>query len=260
MDFSYLDALENADDKPKNHSNLPYPMFEIIVGKIGSGKTHLAFSQLLKPDFIDYKEFYFISPELTKKENMFLKMGFEKQFTKEVLFATVLKYGKFKTEQFEDFWTVVDQNTPEEFKNSNIKCVFTKKATDIPLINEFDETPKLFIIDDCGGKNEYKNLINRLVMDGRSKNCQIILIAQDFIQINPTIRRQASCISAFKHSGDSLDRLYNEMIKEVQPNKTDFITYAQRIWSEKHKYVYVNKIDEIITNDIFVEVKNKDKK
>ena len=47
-------------------------MFEIIVGKIGSGKTHLAFSQLLKPGFIDYQEFYFRSPELSKKENIFL--------------------------------------------------------------------------------------------------------------------------------------------------------------------------------------------
>ena len=44
-------------------------------------------------------------------------------------------------------------------------------------------------------------------MDGRSKNCQIILLAQDFIQIDPSIRRQVSCISALKHSGDSLDKL-----------------------------------------------------
>ena len=68
-----------------------------------------------------------------------------------------------------------------------------------------DETPKLFLIDDCAGKN--KDLINRLVLDGRSINCQVILLAQDFKQIEPTIRRQASCISAFKTSGDSFDKL-----------------------------------------------------
>ena len=52
-------------------------MFGIIVGKIGSGKAHLAFSHLLKFGFIDYQEFYFISPELSKKKNTFLKMEFE---------------------------------------------------------------------------------------------------------------------------------------------------------------------------------------
>ena len=114
-----------------------------------------------------------------------------------------------------------------------------------------DETPKLFVIDDCGGKNEYNDLINRLVLDGRSKNCQIILLAQDFIQISATIRRQASCICAFKHSGDSLDKLYKDMIKEVQPNKKNFIAYSQRIWDTKYKYVYCNKIDEIINDNVF---------
>ena len=55
MDFSFLNALPNANDVPDNHPNLPYPMFEIITGKIGSGKMHLAFSQVLKPGFIDYQ-------------------------------------------------------------------------------------------------------------------------------------------------------------------------------------------------------------
>ena len=67
MDFSFLNTLPNANDVPDNHPNLPYPMFEIITGKNGSGKTHLAFSQVLKPGFIDYQQFYLVSPELSKK-------------------------------------------------------------------------------------------------------------------------------------------------------------------------------------------------
>ena len=31
---------------------------------------------------------------------------------------------------------------------------------------------------------------------------------------------------------------------------------ANRIWRNKHSYVYINKIDDIITNNIF-EVKNE---
>ena len=252
MDFSFLNDLPNANDVPDSHPNLPYPMFEIITGKIGSGKTHLTSSQVLKPGFIDYQQFYLLSPELSKKENMFLKMGFENKFTKEVLYGTVLKYGKFRKEQFEDFWRLVHENTTEDYKNSKITHLFTKKATDIPLVDEMDETPKLFLIDDCAGKNEYKDLLNRLVLDGRSKNCQVILLTQDFKQIKPTIRRQASCISAFKTSGDSLDKLYKDMVKEVEPNKQKFMAYAQRIWREKYNYFYCNKIDEKLTNNIFI--------
>ena len=96
-------------------------------------------------------------------------MGFENRFTKEVLYGTVLKYGKFRKEQFADFWRLVHENTTEDYKDSKITHLFTKKATDIPLVDEMDETPKLFLIDDCAGKNEYKDLINRLVLDGRSK-------------------------------------------------------------------------------------------
>ena len=188
-----------------------------------------------------------MSPELSKKENMFLKMGFENKFTKEVLYGTVLKYGKFRKEQFEDFWWLVHENTTEYYKNSTITHLFTKKATDIPLVDEFNEAPKLFLIDDCAGKNEYKDLINRLVLDGRSKNCQVILLAQDFKQIEPTIRRQASCISTFKTLGDSLDKLYKDMVKEVEPNKQKFMAYAQRTWCEKYNYIYCNKIDEKLT-------------
>ena len=137
-------------------------------------------------------------------------------------------------------------------KNSTITHVFMKKATDIPLVDEFVETPKLFLIDDCTSKNEYKDLINRLVLDGRSKNYQVILQAQDFKQIEPTIRRQANCISAIKTSGDSLDKLYKDMVEEVKPNKQKFMAYAQCTWCEKYNYIYCNKIDEKLTNNIFL--------
>ena len=125
------------------------------------------------------------------------------------------------------------------------KYMFTKKVTDIPLVDKFYEMSKLCIIDDCAGKSEYKDLINNLVMDRRSKNCQIILLAQDFILIDPSIRRQARCISAFKHSGDSLDKLYQDMVKEVQPNKSKFFACANCTWNEKYSYFYINKINEI---------------
>ena len=46
------------------------------------------------------------------------------------------------------------------------------------------------------------------------------------------------------------------MVKEVMENKNDFKILANRIWRNNHSYVYINKIDDIITNNIF-EVKNE---
>ena len=66
------------------------------------------------------------------------------------------------------------------------------------------------------------------------------------------IRRQASCISAFKTLGDSFDKLYKDMVKEVGPNKQKFMAYAQCTWCEKYNYIYCNKIDEVMTNNIFL--------
>ena len=53
-------------------------------------------------------------------------------------------------------------------------------------------------------------------------------------------------------SGDSLDKLYKDMVKEVEPNKQKFMAYAQRIWREKYNYIYCNRIDEKLTNNIFL--------
>ena len=46
------------------------------------------------------------------------------------------------------------------------------------------------------------------------------------------------------------------MVKEVMENKNDFKILTDRIWRNKYSYVYINKIDDIITNNIF-EVKNE---
>ena len=47
MDFSCLDNLPTFDDRPDNHKNIPYPNLQIILGKSGSGKTHILIQELL---------------------------------------------------------------------------------------------------------------------------------------------------------------------------------------------------------------------
>ena len=46
------------------------------------------------------------------------------------------------------------------------------------------------------------------------------------------------------------------MVQEVMENKKEFKILANRIWRNKHSYVFINKIDDIITSNVF-EVKNE---
>ena len=41
------------------------------------------------------------------------------------------------------------------------------------------------------------------------------------------------------------------MAREVMENKKEFKILCERIWRDKYAYVYINKIDDIISNDVF---------
>ena len=43
------------------------------------------------------------------------------------------------------------------------------------------------------------------------------------------------------------------MAREVMENKKDFIILCNRIWRDKYAYIYINKNDNLIINDIFSE-------
>ena len=55
----------------------------------------------------------------------------------------------------------------------------------------------------------------------------------------------------FRTSGSSFDMIYKDMAKEVIENKAEFKKYCNRIWRNKYSYVFINKIDEVITDKIF---------
>ena len=86
---------------------------------------------------------------------------------------------------------------------------------------------------------------------------QAIYLTQQLSEVQPkSIRENTTSLILFKTAGDSFDKVYKDMVKEVMENKNDFKILANRIWRNKHSYVYINKIDDIITNNIF-EVKNE---
>ena len=253
ININSFNDLPDIDNKPKNHPNLPREMFQVVSGVKGAGKTFLVMTEILAPNFIDYQEIYFLTPNLNKIENVYLRKGFERDLSKETMFNFRAGEKKFRPNQFTDVWNEIAKHNPSN--EQPIKHVFTSKPSDIPHTSEMDETFKLFIVDDCGKQNYYNDVIEDLVLRGRSYNCMVIMLVQDFIQVPPTIRRQTDCLVFFKTEGTCLDRIYTEMAQSMMPDKKKFLTYCNRYWKDKHDYVYINKSlgQQIITNNIFNE-------
>ena len=259
MDFSCLDDLPTFDDKPNNHKNIPYPNLQIISGSTGKGKTYILIQELLTPDFLDYEELYVLSPNINQKEYQFLKLGFERNFDKSVLLDFFPRLNKFRTNQLEEVLNIISDNLSDDLKQNTIKAIFTSKKEDLPTITEIDSDviKKLFVFDDISGDKEFFEITRRFFSKGRPNNCQAIYLTQQFSEVQPkSIRENTSNLILFKTAGYSFDKIYMDMVKEVMENKNDFRILAKRIWKNKHSYVYINKIDEIITNNIF-EYKNE---
>lgn len=250
MDFSYLDNLPTYNDKPNNHPNIPYPNIQIICGKTGSGKTYLLLKELCTPKYLDIEELYILSPNIQQKEYQFVKLGFQNNLSKQTMLNFSPCLDKFRTDQLKEVVELIKENDPCE--KSNIKIMLTKKKEELPLIGESNaNTKKALVMDDLVGEKEFIDLMKRFCSKGRPSNWQTVVLAQEFSQIPKNVRENTTCLCLFKTSGDSFDKVYKDMVKEIYENKTEFRMMCNRIWREKYSYVFINKIDEIISNDMF---------
>ena len=258
MDFSCLDNLPTFNDKPNNNKNIPYPNLQIISGKSGSGKTYMLIQELLTPGFLDYEELYVLSPNIRQKEYHFLKLGFERNIDKSVLLEFFPKLNKFRTNQLEEAFELICNNLSSEFKRNNIKATFTSKKEDLPIIGEMNsDIKKLFVFDDIAGDSEFREITRQFFSKGRPNNCQSIYLTQQFSEVQPkSIRENTTNLILFKTAGDSFDKVYKDMVQEVMENKKEFKILTEHIWRYKHSYIFINKIDDIIINDVFKEGSN----
>ena len=214
--------------------------------------------QLLTPDFLDYEELYILSPNIQQKEYQFINLGFENKLSKQILLDLFPRLEKFRLDQLEDLFKIVCDKVDYEDKKNDIKVFITSKKEELPLIREMNsDIKKLFIFDDIAGDREFGDITRTFFSKGRPNNCQAIYLTQQFTEINPvSIRENASCLVLFRTSGSSFDKIYKDMAKEVMENKAEFRMYCNRIWRNKYSYVFINKIDEVITDKIFDIKKN----
>ena len=133
--------------------------------------------ELLTPNFLDYEELYVLSSNIHQKEYQFLKKGFEKHFDKKVLLEFFPRLNKFRKEQFDEVFEIIENNLSYEMKQNNIRTVFTSVKEDLPTIQEMnDDTKKLFVFDDLSGDKEFRENIRRFFSKGRPNNCQAIYL------------------------------------------------------------------------------------
>ena len=145
MDFSCLNDIPTFYDRPKNHKNIPYPNLQIISGKSGSGKTHILLLKSLTPDILDYEELYVLSPNIHQKEYQFLKIGFDKHIDKSVLLNFFPRLNRFRINQLDEVFEIIDNNLASDLKQNNIRTVFTSKKEDLPTIKEMNDDTENFL-------------------------------------------------------------------------------------------------------------------
>ena len=210
--------------------------------------------ELLSPGFLDYKEIYVLSPNINTKEYQFLKHGFEHNINREILLEIFSSLNNFRLNQIPEVLETTAQNLTPELKQ-NITSVFTSKKEELPTIREMNpDLSKLFIFDDLAGDGEFQDIIRNFYSKGRPNNCMCIYITQQFSEIQPkSIRDNCSNLILFKTAGCSFDKVYSDMAREVMENKKEFKILCERIWRDKYAYVYINKINDFIINDIFSE-------
>ena len=160
--------------------------------------------------------------------------------------------NEYKKEQIDSLIEVYYNDLNDNEKRSNIKLVITSNIDNFPLPDELDnEKIKAIVFDDVVCDSKFKTIITQYFTRSREYYCSCFYLTQNYNSIQPKIiRDQVSNVVFFKTDGTNFDYLYKDHAQEFM-SKPEFRLKCQRYWKEKHAYIFVNKLDEIITNDIF---------
>lgn len=266
-DYSAYEELENVEVN-YNNSNIGLPNMTVFSGSTGSGKTHLLFLCLLYPEFFDYEELYILTPSKNSKQYTFLKYCFKYHIDKVQILKLFIKSLKgYMLHQIHDWIRTAASELKTEDLQNYTKLVITDKVGDLPIITEIGEEadnginyPKrLVIADDIINNKLYNNIMEGYFTRGRPLNISCIYLTQKFTKVPLLIRENLSNLFLFKTDETSLRKIYGDVASSFI-DKRDFYDVCTRIWTMKNRnnsnpYVFINKIEGIITSDVFNERK-----
>lgn len=185
-----------------------------IIGKRGSGKSHLLLQMLLHKRLLKEKfdEIILINPSFK----------YDKKYE-------IIEF----TEVYEDFTIELIEELNEKFQ-------------------ETPETKRLIILDDCISSSEFKsNLsyhpLNTLVSNGRHWGCSLIILSQKYNAISSTIRAQYDYIIMFKTANHKeLMSVYDEY---GVGTKEEFLDVMKTIFKEPYSFAVIDVAnDKILKN------------
>jgi len=211
----------------------------IITGKTGTGKTSALGSLLLLPQF--YKNDF-------KGDNIYI-------------FSALV--NDFKMEQIIKSKKIPEMNIFTGFDDELLNALYDKLVEeakeDVARKKKIRNT--LIILDDVSFdgslRNGLYNAVSRVFMNGRKQNISIIITAQYFSHILPSVRANASGAILYNTNDKQLDLInddYNFINVEKGSNKSMFKKMFRDNVKEIHDFIVVNfsnKRDELYLNKDF---------
>ena len=92
--------------------------------------------------------------------------------------------------------------------------------------------------------------MNSYYSRSRHNSCNCIYLSQSFFELKKFIRLNANYIILFKLSKRNLNDVYNSIIDNIK-EKNEFKALAENTWSEKYKYIVIDKDKNKILEDVF---------
>ena len=141
--------------------------------------------------------------------------------------------------------------------NSNITITLTDNVDEVIHPDELDKSKKnLIIFDDC------ISLISQAIFReyfsrSRHNNANVVYLTQSYFDLDRMIRLNANYIVIFKVNPRNLNDIYNSVIGSIM-DKHKFTTLARNTYSQKYRYLAIDKERDLVLTDIFSESKESD--
>ena len=231
----------NWYDKTKfdNADFLPTSIRGLLIGSSNCGKTTLLFRMLLAKNVLDYNSLFIFSKSLNQKEYELIVEGFKNKLSKEQIRAIFENQDQFKGISIKDICYETAREIPEKDK-SNITISAFNSNVNVPDPSVIDSKKKnLMIFDDV--LLEKQRIIESYYTKGRHNACQAFYISQSFFGIpKGTVRDNSNLLILFKLNDRDVQEIHRQIVSSDMELET-FRTLCKKVWSEKYKFLVINK-------------------
>jgi len=202
------------------------PMRMLIIGKSGCGKSSIIGNLLC----IHYKKDFL-------PEDIFIFSG--------------SLDGDIKLKTIIDYLEIPKENLFDEYNEDKLNELYTLLQDDFNESLEKKQKPshKLIILDDLSFSGKLKgkkdnNVINKIFMNGRKFNINIIATAQKYSDLSTGSRENATAMILFKSSNKQLELIEQDM--NYLDNKKQFMKLVKDNTKENHDFLMIDFSKPII--------------